>query len=108
MSPQTPSKATTSSRMDVEVLASYSGPLPSAEELEHYEKLYNGAAKLFFDKFSEEQTHRQDVEKNESNANIKAMDRYYDIASQSKRLNFIGNLLGQVFSVIVEPVLKSV
>ena len=93
------------------VLSTYSGPLPPAEQLEHYEKLHNGAAKLFFDKFAEEQTHRCEIEKNESDANIRAMDKYYETKSEEERLNeartmevkynLIGSLTGQILSVSI-------
>ncbi len=103
MSPQPPSKATEprSAPMGVGFVAEYSGPLPAAHEMEHYEKLMPGAAKLLFEKFSEEQTHRHELEKNESNANIKALDKHYSIASQTRRLSFIGNLVGQILSVVL-------
>jgi len=101
MSPQTPAKPEPQSQGQIGLLASYSGPLPPAEELERYNNIHNGAAKLLFDKFSEEQSHRQEIEKNESNANIKALDRHYDITDKVKKRSFIGNIVGQILSAAI-------
>jgi len=103
MSPQTPSKPTEQRSQPVGLGFGfeYSGPLPSAEQLEHYEKISPGAAKMFFDKFAEEQTHRQELEKNESAADIRSMDRHYDGIDKERKFNFIGNVLGQALSVVV-------
>jgi hypothetical protein len=60
-----------------------------------------GAAKLLFDKFAEKQSHRHEIEKNESTADIRSMDRHYDNEAKDSKRVFIGNLIGQVFSVIV-------
>jgi uncharacterized membrane protein len=103
MSPQTPSKSAEqkSVQMGVGFVAEYSGPLPSAQELERYEKLLPGAAKLLFEKFAEEQTHRHELEKNESAAGIRSMDRHYDGEDKERRFSFFGHVLGQVLSVFV-------
>jgi len=37
--------------------------LPSPEYIEVYEKHHQGAVKIFLDKFSEEQTHRHEMDK---------------------------------------------
>jgi len=60
MSPQTPANPISQDTGKMGVLASYSGPLPPAVELEHY-----------------------------------------DTTSQYKRLNFIGNITGQIFSAVI-------
>ena len=56
---------------------------------------------MFLDKFAEEQTHRHELEKNESAADIRSMDRHYDGADKERKFNFIGNVLGQALSVVV-------
>jgi len=103
MSPQTPSK-TPGAKPEPVGLGfgyEYSGPLPSAEQLEHYENISKGAAKMFLDKFAEEQTHRHEIEKTKSMAEVRSMDRHYDSEDKELRLNFMGNALGQILSVAV-------
>jgi uncharacterized membrane protein len=71
----------------VGMLAHYSSsPIPSPEQLEHYENIYPGAAKLIIDKFIEERSNAMEIEKNESDANIASMSRYYDIKSKECEL----------------------
>ena len=103
MSHKPPSKAApqSSQQIGVGILSAYSGPLPPAEQLERYEKLYGGAAKMFFDKFFEEQTHRHEIEKNESDAGIRSMDKFYGIEAKEGKFNFIGNLTGQILSAVL-------
>jgi len=48
------------------ILSAYSGPLPPAEQLEIYEKVYPGAAKAMFDAFAGEQRHRHEMEHREA------------------------------------------
>jgi uncharacterized membrane protein len=79
-------------------MLAYSGPLPSAEQIEHYERTYNGAAKLLFEKFAEEQTHRHELEKADSKTNTAAVDKYYGIRDKEVKSDFIGNILGQILS----------
>jgi len=46
------------------LFASYrKSPFPPPEELEKYEKLYPGVAKLFFDNFAKQTNHRMELEK---------------------------------------------
>jgi uncharacterized membrane protein len=109
MSQKTQGKATQPSSVQLGLLAThYSGPLPTAEQLEYYEKLYSGAAKLFIDKFIEEQTHRHEIEKSESDASIESMNKFYAakteenaVKASEKKFSFIGVLSGQILSTLV-------
>jgi uncharacterized membrane protein len=93
MSQKKPSEAEGAGPAQMSMMA-YSGPLPPAEQLEHYEKLYGGAAKLLFEKFAEERTHRMNVEKSES-------DKYFELAAKEQKNNFLGNISGQLLSAAI-------
>ena len=41
----------------------FSGPVPTPEIIERYEKIYPGAAKLIFDKWDSQVKHRHHIEK---------------------------------------------
>jgi len=78
-----------------------SSPFPSAENLDAYEKHCPGTMKFLLDKYGEEQTHRHELEKNESNANIKAIQTEYDLENEDQKIGFIGNTLGQILSTVI-------
>jgi uncharacterized membrane protein len=78
-----------------------SSPFPSAEDIEVYERLYPGTMKIFMDKYSEEQVHRHEIEKKESEANIKSMQTEYSLEEEDLKLNFKGNILGQILSTVI-------
>jgi len=97
-----PSKAAGQGSQPINLIGyEYSGPLPSAQELERYENLSKGAAKMFFDKFAEEQTHRHELEKSESAAGVLSMEKHYDDRAKERSTNFKGNIIGQILSVVV-------
>jgi len=81
-------------------LAAYSGPLPTAEQLEIYEKIYPGAAKAIFDAFAEEQKHRHERENRESEANIESIRSFNEQQSRKLRTDAIGLAGGTVICVL--------
>jgi len=75
--------------------------LPSPEYIEAYEKLHKGSVELILTKFSEEQAHRHEIENNESNCNIQATHKGLSLENKDLNFNFIGHLVGQIFSLII-------
>jgi len=74
---------------------------PSAENIDAYEKHNPGTMKFLLDKYGEEQAHRHEIEKNESNCNIEATRAEIKNEKIDQILNFTGNLVGQIFSLAI-------
>lgn len=53
----------------------HSGPIPSAAELEQYDKAHPGAAKIILDSFRDQNQHRQTLESMEAKATIRLRER---------------------------------
>lgn len=68
------------------VSKSHSGPIPSAEELEHLDHVLPGAAGRCFDMAERDQAHRHDIER-------KIVDREFSLRGRGQALAIVGLLL---------------
>jgi uncharacterized membrane protein len=76
-------------------------PLPPPEFIDTYEKHHKGTMKILLDMYSEEQTHRHEMEKNESNASIESMRVEYGLEGKDLDIYSRGNILGQILSTLI-------
>jgi len=82
------------------ILAAYSSPLPPAEQLEVYEKVYPGAAKAIFDAFTAEQKHRHEREIKETDADIASTKEYNEQQHKRLKADFYGLIFGAFICVL--------
>lgn len=81
-------------------LAAYSGPLPAAEQLELYEKIYPGASKILFDALAEEQKHRHEREKMESDADIESIRKFNELQNRKLKIDEKGLVSGTIICIL--------
>jgi len=87
------------------IVSEYSGPLPPAEQLEHYESVHAGASKVILGEFSKEAEHRRDLEKADARRAGKAQWIAAALISMSfgnsAYQGFVGNEYAAIASTVV-------
>lgn len=68
-----------------------SSPIPSAQEIEHYERAFPGSAERIFDMAEKEQAHRHEREKEQQDINTKAMKANIETAEANARAQDAAN-----------------
>lgn len=58
-------------KRSIQIVEHFEGPLPPPRIIEHYEKIYPGAAKIIFDTASSQTKHRQKLEDRVTLSNVK-------------------------------------
>ena len=94
------SENTPQQNQQIGILAAYSSPLPPAEQLEIYEKVYPGAAKAIFAAFTAEQKHRHEKENRETEADIASIKEFNEQENKRIKADFYGLISGAAICVL--------
>ena len=94
------SENTPEQHQSIGFLAAYSSPLPPAEQLEIYEKVYPGAAKAIFDAFTAEQKHRHEKENRETEADIASIKELNEQENKRIKTDLYGLVSGVVICIL--------